>query len=154
MHPNEQMVERLYTSLNGHLPGVMAECYHSAASFHDIAFDLRGKPEISAMWDMICTTTDIRASFEVVEAQNDTVIAKLVDEYTFAKTGRKVRNVIESRFRFQNGLIIEHIDSCDPHVWGSMAIGGISGFFAGRLRFLRSWKARGLLRDFERRRKA
>lgn len=149
MHANTQVVERLYTSLSRHIPTAMAECYDAAATFHDIAFDLRGKPKIAAMWEMICDT-DIRTAFEVVNADNETAVAKVVDEYTFTETGRRVRNVIESRFRFRDGLIIEHVDSCDPRLWAAMALGGIPGFLAGRLRFLRSWKARSLLREFER----
>ena len=57
----------------------MASCYHSAASFRDIAFNLRGKEKIHDRWRMICHG-DIRASFEVLDANDDDGHVKLVDE--------------------------------------------------------------------------
>jgi hypothetical protein len=61
-----------------------------------------------------------------------------------------VRNAIDSRFHFRDGLIVEQRDSCDARLWGRMAIGGLPGFLAGHIRLLRSWKASALLRDFTR----
>ena len=145
---NERLVSRLYTALKEHRPEQMAECYSDQASFRDIAFDLSNKREIVAMWSMICAT-DIRTTFEVLSASSDRVVARVVDEYTFTDTGRRVRNVIESRFLIRDSLIIEHFDQCDPRLWAAMALGGLPGFLAGRFRFLRSWKARALLRDFQ-----
>jgi hypothetical protein len=146
-HANATLLRQLYSSLNLHQPRVMSECYHEQATFHDIAFDLEGREEISAMWQMICRG-DIRATFEVLSADANAGVVRLVDEYTFTDTGRRVRNEIESRFRFRDGLIIEHCDSCDPKAWADAALGGVTGFFAGRFRFLRAWKARGKLRRF------
>lgn len=147
LHLNATLLWQLYSSLNLHQPRVMSDCYHANATFHDIAFDLEGKAEISAMWQMICRG-DIRATFEILSADATGGVVRLIDEYTFTETGRRVRNEIESRFRFRDGLIIEHRDSCDPKAWAEAALGGVSGFLAGRLRFLRAWKARGKLRRF------
>ncbi len=99
------------------------------------------------MWQMICSG-DIRTTFEIVSADDREGVVTLVDEYTFSETGRRVRNPIESRFRFRDGLIAEHRDSCDPRAWAAAAIGGVVGFLAGRFRFLRAWKARGMLNTF------
>ena len=147
MHPNGVLVERLYSSLDQHMPSDMAKCYHANATFRDIAFDLRGQRAIGGMWRMICAG-DIRAKFEVVHADDETAVVKLVDEYTFTDTGRKVKNEIESRFRFRDGLIVEHLDSCDAKAWAAAAIGGVGGFLAGRFRFLRAWKAKEKLDRF------
>ena len=147
MHNSAKLLEQLYSSLNRHDHQGMANCYHRAASFCDIAFDLKGRDQMHAMWQMICSG-DIRSTFEIVRADEVSAVAKLVDEYTFTDTGRRVRNQIESRFRFQDGLIIEHRDSCDARAWAAAAVGGIGGFLAGRLRFVRAWKARAKLRRF------
>ncbi|MEP6494729.1 MAG: nuclear transport factor 2 family protein [bacterium] len=147
MHPNVALMQRLYTGLNQHDHRVMVDCYHPAATFRDIAFDLRGRDQIGAMWRMICTS-DISATFDVVRADDNSGLATLVDEYTFSDTGRRVRNEIESRFRFQDGLIIDHRDSCDARAWAAAAVGGVGGWLAGRFRFLRAWKARRKLRPF------
>jgi hypothetical protein len=150
MHPHAQLLERLFTSLNRHDAGAMAEAYHPDARFRDIAFDLRGRTAIHDMWRMICAG-DIRATFEVVEADDRQGRVRLVDEYTFTDTGRRVRNQIDSRFRFADGLIIEHHDVCDARAWAAMAIGGAGGFLAGRVGFLRRMKARRKLASFAQR---
>lgn len=148
-HPNAELVRRLYGCLDRHQPEEMAKCYHPDATFHDIAFDLSGKERIAAMWRMICAG-DIRAALESVQAGDATGSATVVDQYTFTDTGRPVRNRIQSEFRFRDGLIVEHRDSCDARAWASAAIGGAAGFLAGRFRFLRAWKAGRKLRRFVR----
>ena len=147
MHDNARLLHQLYESLNSHDYKSMAECYHPAATFRDIAFDLRGKEQIAALWRMICSG-DIRTRFEVVRADEAAGAAKVVDEYTFTDTRRRVRNEIVSRFRFRDGLIVEHLDSCDARAWAGQALGGLAGFVAGRVRFVRARKARAKLRKF------
>jgi hypothetical protein len=147
MHPNAQLLVQLYDSLNRRSAAEMAACYHPAATFRDIAFNLSGKDEISAMWRMICCG-DISATYEIVHANEREGVAQVVDDYTFTDTGRHVRNPIESRFLFQDALIIEHVDVCDPRDWAAAALGGVTGFVAGRVRLLRAWKARKKLKLF------
>ena len=60
-----------------------------------------------------------------------------MDEYTFSATKKHVRNVIQSRLRFEDGKIVEHIDDCDPQQWAAMAFGDALGFIPGRYRFAR-----------------
>ena len=146
-HPNAAVLRRLFTSLDRHDDAAIAECYAPTATFRDIAFDLHGKDRIHGMWQMICRG-DIKVTIESVEADDLTGRARIVDEYTFSDTGRRVRNVIETRVRFDNGLIVEHRDECDPRRWASMALGGVSGWIAGRSRFLRQKKAHGKLERF------
>ena len=136
MHPNAALIERLYSSLNRHDAEAVAACYDAKASFHDIAFDLDGRDEITAMWRMVASG-DIRVTVAAIRADDNEGVASTVDDYTFRDTGRHVRNPIESRFRFRNGLILEHDDRCDPSAWAAMALGGVKGFIAGRFRFFR-----------------
>lgn len=145
--PYVALLEQLYVSLNQHEYEKMADCYHPEATFHDIAFDLRGRDQIRGMWRMICSG-DIRTTFEVVEANEAGGLVNVIDHYTFTDTGRIVRNPIQSRFRFRSGLIFEHRDCCDAKAWADAALGGVSGFLAGRFHFLRAWKARDKLRRF------
>src|SRR5262245_7902070 len=135
------LIERLYSALNRHDHETMASCYQDSATFRDIAFDLSGRTQIHAMWHMICVT-DIRASFVVLNSTATSALVKLTDEYTFTDTGRRVRNEIHSQFQFVGGLIAEHVDDCDPHLWAAMAFGRTLGFVPGRVRLLRSLKAR------------
>jgi hypothetical protein len=147
MNANSKILNQLFSSLDRHDHQAMADCYDREATFRDIAFDLRGKTQVHAMWHMICET-DIRTTFDLGQVDEQNGEVNVVDEYTFSSTGRKVRNVIRSQFRFRNGLIIEEQDLCDARLWAAMALGGVAGFLAGRFRFLRSLKARKMLRAF------
>jgi ketosteroid isomerase-like protein len=141
MHPNGILLERLYSALDRHDHPAMGACYHPTKEvvFHDIAFDLTDRKRILAMWHMICADTDIKATFDIIQADDRDGRASLVDEYTFKSTGNSIRNVIESRFHFADGYIIEHRDFCDERAWASMAFGpGPMAFLAGRIRLLRS----------------
>ena len=149
MHPNGLLLRRLFTALDVHDHPTMAGCYAPAASFRDIAFDLEGKPKIHGMWQMICESSDLRATFEVVQADDVEGRVALVDHYTFSDTKFKVRNVIDARFRFENGLIVQHRDYCDEKAWAAMAFhGGLRGFLAGHFRFVRSRGAEAKLKAF------
>jgi ketosteroid isomerase-like protein len=137
MNPKGSVLERLFTGLKRRDHEMMAACYDSEAMFEDIAFRLRGQPRIHAMWHMICET-DIRATFEIVHEDETEGRVELVDHYTFQETGKPVDNVIDSYFRLENGFIVEHRDSCDPHKWATMAMGSVLGFLPGRFRPMRS----------------
>lgn len=153
MQPNARLLQRLFTSLNEHDPHGMSDCYHPEAAFCDIAFDLHGREQIGAMWRMICVG-DITATFDIIQVDEHAAQVRLVDDYTFVtkpgsgSNGRRVHNIIDSHFRFEQGMIIEHHDYCDPRIWAAMALGGITGFLAGRIHYLRSYSARRMLQRF------
>jgi ketosteroid isomerase-like protein len=147
MHIHAEVLTRLFTALDRHDHPAMAACYAENASFRDIAFNLKGKTRIHAMWHMICDG-DIKTTFKIDEVDDRTAFVTVVDDYTFRAKGRKVHNVIQSRFRFANGAIVEQHDSCDSRKWASMAIGGVGGFLAGRISPLRQAKARRTLDTF------
>src|SRR5262245_4135003 len=50
MQHNAKLLEQLYNSLGRHDYQAMANCYHPDARFRDIAFDLKGRDQIRAMW--------------------------------------------------------------------------------------------------------
>lgn len=53
MHENARLLETFYKSLQADDHQSVAACYHRAATFEDIAFDLPDKKLINAMWHMI-----------------------------------------------------------------------------------------------------
>lgn len=126
--PSKQalVLEKLYTCLNDKDHAGMAACYHPDAVFRDIAFTLRGRKQIHAMWHMI-SESDLRASFTIRRVDGRVATVELVDDYTFSATGRRVHNVIRSDFHFVDGLIIEHLDSCSALRWGVQALGPVRG---------------------------
>lgn len=152
MLAHEELLTRLFQYLNNHDVEGMAACYHEDARFRDIAFTLEGRRQIHAMWDMICSVndegveSDIVVTVEELNANDSSGHAVIVDDYTFRDTKRKVLNRIESRFQFRDGLIYRHDDACDAVCWARQAFGGVSGFVAGHVGFVRRSKAMSKLK--------
>src|SRR4029450_9001521 len=147
MHSHAEVLTRLFTALDRHDHEAMAACYAKNASFRDITFKLDGRTRIHAMWHMICDG-DIKTTFKIDEVDDRTAFVTVVDDYTFMAKGRKVHNVIQSRFRFKDGSIVEQRDSCDSRKWASMAIGGGGGVLARPVCPLRPAQARSTLDTF------
>ena len=147
MQDNEELLTRLFRCLNAHDPNGMADCYDEGAAFQDIAFRLQDKREIHAMWDMICSDnkegikSDIAVTVTELSAGDSTGRAVVIDDYTFRETGRKVHNRIVSAFSFRDGKIIKQTDECDSVNWARQAFGGIQGYVAGHVEFIRRGKA-------------
>ena len=68
--------------------------------------------------------------FRDVRAQGNQGQAHWEATYTFSTTGRKVHNIIDATFGFQDGKIIRHNDQFDLWRWTRMAL-GISGVLLG-----------------------
>lgn len=107
---------------------------------------------------MICTPdehrkeTKIKVEVESLEADDSKGRAVIVDDYTFRLSGKPVNNKIESKFKFCNYKIIEHIDDCDASDWASQAYAGIwilPGLFLGRIEIIRRGLAMKKLRKFD-----
>ena len=112
------------------------------------SFQLNGKKQIHAMWHMICAN-----GIQVVEdapprVVGDEVVLGITDTYIFSSTGNTVVNPITCRFRFRDGLIVEHRDECDAKSWAQKAMGGVQGWLAGRITFLRRKAAREKMTGF------
>lgn len=155
MHANATLLNALFTALARHDHAGMAACYHPQARFRDIAFDLRGRERIHAMWRMICAGDIEVVDFEVIDVDDSKGRARIVEEYTFHRRKAppddvaRVRNSIVSRFRFEDGKIRCQDDDCDPKEWARQALGdGMAGFLAGRFRPLRSFVAKRKLAKF------
>lgn len=151
MHPNGTLLQQLYSALDRHDHQAMGACYHPTKEvvFHDIAFNLTKRKCILAMWHMICAETDIKATFDILQADDRHGRVRLVDKYTFKSTGNPIRNVIDSRFHFADGYIVEHRDFCDERAWAVQAFGhGLIAFLAGRIRPMRKFIATRKLHAF------
>lgn len=147
-HPNAALLEKLYTCLQTKDHLGMAACYHADARFHDIAFDLSGRQQIHAMWFMIADKTTIHATFTVTQADDETGTADITEEYEFSDTHRPVHQQIHSEFRFRDGLIIEHRDTCDALRWGIQALGPAQGVIAWLIPAVRRSRAMAKLQSF------
>lgn len=149
MHSNARLLETLYRSLAARDAAGMAACYHPEVHFTDPVFDLRGA-EVAAMWRMLCARgEDLRVEFRDVAADEEGGRAHWEATYTFAATGRKVRNSIDASFRFRDGRIVRHADRFDFWRWSRQAL-GLPGWLLGWSGFLRGSVARTAARGLAR----
>ena len=138
MDNNQQLIERFYQSFQRRDYRGMAACYHPEATFKDEVFDLKNGREVAAMWHMLCESgKDLRIDFKEVEAGEQSGRAHWEAHYTFSRTGRRVHNVIEARFEFQEGKIIRHTDRFPFWRWAQQAF-GLTGWLLGWTPFLRN----------------
>jgi len=101
----------------------MAACYHADARFRDPVFDLRGS-DVGAMWRMLCSrSTDLRVVAANVHGNAAAGSADWHAWYTFSTTGRRVHNIVHSRFTFRDGLIGEQVDTFGFWRWSRQALG-------------------------------
>ena len=130
-HSTELLIEKFYKNFQKLNAEEMVDCYHPDIHFSDPAFgDLQGK-DAGDMWRMLCgNAKDLRILFDRVSAGDRDGSAHWEAHYTFSQTGRKVHNIIEARFVFQDGYIIRHADAFDIWRWSGMAL-GIKGSLLG-----------------------
>ncbi len=124
MADHAALVRRFYEAFARKDGDAMAECYHARVTFSDPVFPRLEGAEAGGMWRMLCKrATDLEIVASGISADGATGRAHWEARYTFGATGRKVHNVIDATFRFEDGLIVEHRDVFDFWRWSRMAIG-------------------------------
>jgi ketosteroid isomerase-like protein len=138
MNSNEQIMSRFYTCFQQLDWQGLNALYSDDIVFSDPAFGLLKGDEVRAMWEMLCKRAkDFSLTFSEVTADEEYGTCKWVAEYTFAKTGRRVKNRIKAHMRFADGKIIEHSDAFRLSKWCAMAL-GVPGILFGRTAFLQN----------------
>ena len=124
MHPNEDVIERLYAALDATDGEAMAALYAADATFEDPAFGRLEGAEVGDMWRMLCSQArDLEASVTDVRADDEEGSASWRATYTFSATGRRVENRIDATYRFRDGLIAEQRDRFSIWRWSRQALG-------------------------------
>ncbi len=138
MNAHEQLIHRLYESMNRHDGEGMARCYTADATFSDPVFPGLQGEQVGRMWRMLCARgKDLRVEVSALRLATDSEgSAHWEAWYTFSGTGRKVHNVIEARYTFRDGLIASHVDHFDLWRWTRQAL-GVSGALLGWTPLLR-----------------
>ena len=124
MQSHIDLIHRFYTAFQARDAQGMAECYHDQIRFSDPVFPALEGEDARDMWRMLCARgKDLELTYSDVQADERHGSAKWEAKYTFSGTGKKVHNVIEARFGFQDGKIITHTDRFDLWRWARMALG-------------------------------
>jgi ketosteroid isomerase-like protein len=120
---NASVIRELYEELDRHDGEAMARHYAPDGRFKDPAFGVLSGAEAGDMWRMLTgRAEDLRVELPEHSADGDTGTAHWIATYTFS-TGRPVVNDIHARFRFQDGLIVDHEDSFSFWRWARQALG-------------------------------
>jgi len=141
VHPNEKLITDFYAAFQSHDAERMIAVYDSKAVFTDPAFGRLQASRLFAMWRMLCArASDLEIRVSDVHADDAVGSAKWEADYTFGMTKRRVHNVIQARFVFNDGKIVRHTDAFDMWKWSGMAIGlpgRLLGWFPPFQSFLR-----------------
>jgi hypothetical protein len=137
MNTNEQLIYKFYTAFANADAQTMSECYHAAIQFEDPAFGKLKGNQVRQMWKMLIEKSkgNIKIEFSDIKADEYSGFAKWTATYNFSKTNRKVVNVIQAEFKFQDGLIISHTDNFDIWKWAKQAL-GFKGLLLGWTGFM------------------
>jgi ketosteroid isomerase-like protein len=129
MHPNAELIKSFYTAFQTRDADGMIACYRSDIIFSDPVFGtLRGEEAIS-MWRMLCERgKDLKIEYSNVHATDEKGSTHWEAWYTFSKSRRRVHNIVEAKFVFQDGKIIQHTDRFNLWKWSAMALGPLGAF--------------------------
>jgi hypothetical protein len=132
MIANEKTIVKFYSAFANADSSKMSECYHPDISFRDPIFGLLKGNNVSQMWKMLIESSKggLKIAASDIKADEYVGSAQWTASYTFSKTNRKVINVVQARFHFQDGLIIKHTDDFDVWKWSKQSF-GIIGFLFG-----------------------
>ncbi|BCL80098.1 ketosteroid isomerase [Ktedonobacteria bacterium brp13] len=136
MHPNEELIKKFYTCFQQRDTDGMVACYHPEIVFSDPVFQTLKGERAAAMWRMLIgRSKDIEISFADIQADEQQGVAHWEARYTYSATDHKVHNIVNARFRFQEGSILVHQDTFNIEKWAAQAL-GISGRLLGWTPFM------------------
>ena len=147
---NTELIERLYQGLQDLDGDAMAACYAPTARFEDPAFGPLTGERIGGMWRMLTARSNgIEVDLSQVRADDTQGSAHWVAKYAFGPSSRPVVNRIDARFTFEQGLIVEHVDTFSFHQWARQSLGPM-GLLLGWTPLLRNRVQRDALRSLDR----
>jgi uncharacterized protein len=150
---NAALLERFYAAFDRRDGDAMAACYAPDATFRDPVFGQLDAAETAAMWRMLVgRAPDLKVELAEHDADETQGSARWIAHYTFSQTGRPVVNEVRAKFRFHDGLIVEHFERFNFWRWARQALGPVGlimGWSPGlRLRVHREARA-GLARAMQ-----
>lgn len=139
MNHHKELINKFYTAFSNSDFEKMASCYHENIQFEDPAFGILHGESVSKMWQMLIERSkgNIQITFSDVTADDFHGSARWIASYNFSQTNRKVVNVIDAKFEFQDGLIVKHTDYFDLYKWSKQALGW-KGFLLGWTNFMKN----------------
>lgn len=113
---NEDVIKKFLTCYQNHDFSGMNDCLDENVTFSDFACDIQGN-KVRAMWHWFCGPYKERKDpvevpeFEVGISEGGIVSAKYRVKYLYGSKKKCIDYFINSKFRVQNGKILEQQDS-------------------------------------------
>jgi len=136
---NRRLLENFYQDLAALDARAMSDCYHPEAEFIDPVFGKLDYSEVTAMWQMLLRSKDLKIQFQVVSISEESARVNWQAEYSYGKSKREIHNKIKSHIQFKDGQIYKQRDKFSLWNWASQAMGfngiviGWTSFFRKRL---------------------
>lgn len=136
---NTELIENFYIAFSEGNSQGMVECYHDNIIFQDPVFGTLKGERAKDMWRMLLSQkkAETTITFDHVNATDNAGKANWVAMYLYGPKKRKVVNKVQANFKFQDGKIIEHIDTFDLWKWTKQAMGPI-GYLMGWTSIIRN----------------
>lgn len=123
---SKEVVTKFYDAFKAKDYKTMQSLYATNAVFSDEVFINLTGFEAGKMWEMLLKAgKDMTVEYEVLDSSKDKAIVRWIANYTFSKTGRKVRNVVTSSFEIEEGKIYTQKDRFSFGKWAKQALGFI-----------------------------
>jgi len=140
--PHLQIIEEFYSGFAAGNSSTMNSCYHPEIIFKDPVFGVLKSTDVQDMWEMLIEKSQgqLRIRFSHLKANDGKGSADWKAYYTFSSTNRQVKNVIQAKFEFKEGLIVKHTDTFSLYEWSKQAFGlkgtlfGWTPFFKKKIR--------------------
>lgn len=136
---SKELLQKFYDSFSQRNAEGMNECYHQECQFQDPVFGYLFADKVKMMWSMLMSNkdSDLKISYEIVEASETKGRVNWRAEYSYGPKKRKVVNLVQSEFTFKDSLIFKQKDTFNLWKWSSQALGFI-GYTLGWTSYLQN----------------
>lgn len=145
---SKEVVTKFYDAFVAKDYKTMQSLYAINAQFSDEVFQGLNGFEAGKMWEMLIKSgKDMTLDYEILDTSKKGAKVRWIANYTFSKTGRKVRNVVTSSFEIEDGKIYTQRDKFSFSKWSRQALGFVPwliGFTGIPQKKVQETAARGL----------
>lgn len=121
---SKELVSAFYEAMKARDYRTMASLYAINAVFSDPVFPSLSGFEAGKMWEMLLKSAkDMEVEYKILDHGKDKAKVRWVANYTFSRTGRKVRNEVVSTFEILDGQILTQRDRFNFGKWSRQALG-------------------------------
>jgi len=129
---NIKIIKEYYKAFENGDVATMLSFYDDDIKFEDPAIGKIKGDEAKYWWQFLCeNSVDLSIDIKEIKIDEDKGIAIWTNHYTVEETGNRVSLDIVSKFYFEDGLIIKHIDEYDIKSFVKQAFGKAAGIVGG-----------------------